>query len=118
MVAADRKWLSTPSYSWLFDNRLHPKQPLKTLRRWQRAQARRTPSSRGWWEAQRRIDQAHHRAAGLRDNAHHHVSRTLVHKYHTLGVETLNVAGMIKAGLQSKGLGRRRNIRPAEPDPL
>ena len=28
MVAADRKWLSTPSYSWLFDNRLHPRQPL------------------------------------------------------------------------------------------
>ena len=27
MVAADRKWLSTPSYSWLFDNRLHPRQP-------------------------------------------------------------------------------------------
>ena len=27
MVAADRKWLPTPSYSWLFDNRLHPRQP-------------------------------------------------------------------------------------------
>ena len=22
-----REWLSTPSYSWLFDNRLHPRQP-------------------------------------------------------------------------------------------
>ena len=28
----------------------------------------------------------------------------MVRKYHTLGVETLNVAGMIKAGLQSKAL--------------
>ena len=28
----------------------------------------------------------------------------LVRKYHTMGIETLNVAGMIKAGLQSKAL--------------
>ena len=74
------------------------------LRRWQRAQARRTPGSRGWWEAQRRIDLAHRRAKGLRDNAHHHVSRALIGKYHTIGIETLNVAGMIRAGLQSKAL--------------
>ena len=77
---------------------------LRKLGRWQRAQARRTPSSRGWWEAQRRIDHAQRRAKGLRDNAHHHVSRALVRKYHTLGIETLNVSGMIRAGLQSKAL--------------
>ena len=77
---------------------------LRRLRRWQRAQARRTPGSRGWWQAQRRIDHAQHRVVGLRSNAHQHVSRTLVRKYHTLGIETLNVAGMIKAGLQSKAL--------------
>ena len=50
------------------------------------------------------LDQAHRRVTGLRNNAHHHVSITLVSKYHTLGIETLNVAGMIKAGLQSKAL--------------
>ena len=77
---------------------------LRKLRRWQRAQARRTPGSRGWWEAQHRLDQAQRRVVGLRNNAHHHVSITLVRKYHTLGIETLNVAGMIKAGLQSKAL--------------
>ena len=77
---------------------------LRRLRRWQRAQARRTPGSRGWWETQRRVDHAHRRTKGLRDNAHHHISRELVRKYHTLGIETLNVAGMIKAGLQSRAL--------------
>ena len=76
----------------------------RRLKRWQRAQARRTKGSRGWWEAQRRIDSAHRRATGLRNNAHHQVSRALVGKYHTLGIETLNVAGMIKAGLQPKAL--------------
>ena len=77
---------------------------LRRLRRWQRAQARRTPGSRGWWEAQRRIDAMQRRIIGLRNNAHHQVSRTLVGKYHTIGIETLNVAGMIRAGLQSKAL--------------
>ena len=41
---------------------------------------------------------------GLRNNAHLQVSRTLGGKYHTLGIETLNVAGMIRAGLQPKAL--------------
>ena len=77
---------------------------LRRLGRWQRAQARRTPGSRGWWQAQRRIDRTHRRVTGLRSNAHHHVSRELVRKYHTMGIETLNVSGMIRAGLQSRAL--------------
>ena len=76
----------------------------RRLKRWQRAQSRRTTGSRGWREAQRRIDRAHRRAKGLRDNAHHHVSRALVEKYHTLGIESLNISGMIRAGLQSKAV--------------
>ena len=77
---------------------------LRKLRRWQRAKERRTLGSRGWWEAQRRLDAVQRRVTGLRNNAHHQVSWELVRKYHTLGIETLNVAGMIKAGLQSKAL--------------
>ena len=77
---------------------------LRKLRRWQRAKERRTPGSRGWWEAQGRLDAVQRRVTGLRNNAHHQVSRELVRKYHTLGIETLNIAGMIKAGLQAKAL--------------
>ena len=44
------------------------------------------------------------RKVELRNNAHHNVSRALVQKYHTLGIESLNVAGMIRAGLQPKAL--------------
>ena len=76
----------------------------RRLKHWQRAQARRAVDSRGWWETQRRIDRAHRRAKGLRNNAHHRVSRALVQKYHTLGIESLNVAGTIRAGLQPKAL--------------
>ena len=49
-----------------------------------------------------RIDRAHRRVLGLRNNAHHHVSRALVREYHTLGIETLNVSGLIKTGLSGK----------------
>ena len=94
----------TASGQWEYPNPKGYNSVLKTLCRWQRAQSRRTTGSRGWWEAQRRINRAHRRAKGLRDNAHHHISRALVEKYHTLGIETLNVAGMIRAGLQSKAL--------------
>ena len=93
--------LQAASGQWQYPNPRGYAKSLRTLRRWQRAQARRTPGSRGWWEAQRRIDRGHQRAKGLRDNAHHHISRGLVQKYHTLGIETLNVAGMVQAGLQS-----------------
>ena len=77
---------------------------LRKQRRWQRALSRRTPGSRGQREAQRRLNAVHRRVTGLRKNAHHQVSRELVRKYHTLGIETLNVSGMIKAGLQAKAL--------------
>ena len=94
----------THSGHWEYPNPKGYGNALKTLGRWQRAQSRRTPGSRGWWEAQRLIDRSHRRAKGLRDNAHHHISRALVEKYHTLGIETLNVSGMIRSGLQSKAL--------------
>ena len=96
--------VQTVDGQWEYPNPKTYSRAIRTLRRWQRAQARRTPGSRSWWETQRRIDHAQRRTKGLRDNAHHHVSRELVRKYHTLGIETLNVAGMIKAGLQSRAL--------------
>ena len=67
---------------------------LKKLRRWQRAQARRTEGSSGWYKAQSRIDSCHLRIRGLRENAHHQLSRAVVRKYAVLGIETLNVSGM------------------------
>ena len=101
---ADYQPVQKGSGCWEYPNLRAYGNALRSLRRWQRAQARRTPGSRGWWESQRRIDHAQRRVVGLRSNAHHHVSRELVRKYHTMGVETLNVSGMIKAGLQSRAL--------------
>ncbi|MCY4364850.1 MAG: transposase [Chloroflexi bacterium] len=73
----------------------------RRLRRWQRAQARRQRSSRGWHEAQRRINRCHRRIRGIRQNAVHQMTHTLTRKYHTLVIEDLNVQGM-KQGLTPK----------------
>ena len=67
----------------------------RKLKRWQRAQARRTKGSRGWWEAQRRIDRCHHRIRGIRHNAIHQMTNTLTRKYNVLVIEDLNIAGMM-----------------------
>ena len=68
----------------------------KRLARWQHAQARRTRGSRGWWEAQRRIDRLHRRITGLRKNAQHQMTSQLVNKFQHLVIEDLNVAGLMK----------------------
>ena len=77
---------------------------LRQLRRWQRASARRTPGSRGWSEAQRRLAAIHRQITGLRENAHHQLSRLLVRKYAVLGIENLNVAGMDKLPHQARSI--------------
>ena len=68
----------------------------KKLRRWQRAQARRQRGSRGWWEAQRRIDRCHRRIRGLRHNAQHQMTSKVTRKFKELVIEDLNVAGMMQ----------------------
>ena len=76
----------------------------RKLRRWQRALERRTVGSRGWHEAQRRVAAVHRRSIGLRENAHHQVSRLLVRKYAVLAIESLNVAGMDQLPHQAKAI--------------
>ena len=68
----------------------------RKLARWQRAQARRTKGSRGWWEAQRRIDRLHRRINGLRKNAQHQMTSELVNKFQHLAVEDLHVWGLMQ----------------------
>ena len=87
-----------------YDNLKALYQMLRKLRRWQRVLARRTVGSRGWREAQQRINAIHRRINGLRETAHHQVSRLLVGKYAVLAIESLNVAGMDKLRRQARSI--------------
>ena len=68
----------------------------RRLRRWQRAQARRNTRSRGWWEAQRKIDRLHRRTVDLRKNAQHQMTSTVVHKFQNVVIEDLNIRGLMQ----------------------
>ena len=87
-----------------YDNPKALGQSLRKLARWQRALARRTVGSRGWHEAQQRVNAIHRRSIGLRENAHHQLSRLLVRKYAVLAIESLNVAGMDQLPHQAKAI--------------
>ena len=90
--------LATDSEGQVWENPKAYYRVERRLRRWHRAQARRTPGSRGWWEAQRRIDHLQRRTTGLRRNAQHQTTSALVNKFQSLVIEDLNVKGMM-AGL-------------------
>ena len=77
----------------------------RKLRRWQRAQSRRTKGSRGWQEAQRRIDKLNRRIKGLRDNAQHQLSAHLAKHYGYIGIESLKIKGLFQNRHLAKALG-------------
>ena len=59
-------------------------------------EARRQKGSRGWWEAQRKIDKCQRRIRGLRQNAQHQMTSTVTRKFSELVIEDLNVAGLMR----------------------
>ena len=93
--------LATDSEGQVWENPKAYYQAEKKLRRCQRAQVRRKSGSRGWWEAQRRIDRLQRRITGLRRNAQHQMTSALVNKFQSLVIEDLNIKGMM-VGLTPK----------------
>ena len=87
--------LGTDSEGQTWENPKAYYQAERKLGRWQRTQARRSRGSRGWWEAQHRINRLHRRITDLRRNAQHQMTSELVHKFQNLVIEDLNVAGMM-----------------------
>ena len=86
---------ATDSEGQVWENPKAFYQAERNLAHWQRAQARRTAGSRGWWEAQRKIEKLQHRVKNIRRNAIHQMTKDLVHKFQNLVIEDLNVKGMM-----------------------
>lgn len=68
----------------------------KRKARWQRKLARRTKGRANWRKAKATVQRIEKRIADIRSNAHHQCSRAVVRKYAALGVESLNVSGMLR----------------------
>jgi len=69
----------------------------RALARAQRALARRQPGSAGREQARRRIARLHARVASRRRDHLHKLTSRLAHAHHTVVVEDLHVAGMVRS---------------------
>ena len=96
--------LGVDSLGNVYANPRSYKKTLSGRRRWQRTLSRRKEGSANWHKAQDRIDALDRRIKGLRDDAHHQLSRSVAGKFAILGVETLNVKGMDKLRHQSQAV--------------
>jgi putative transposase len=90
------KNLAVSSDGQVFENQKHLHRAYRTLRRLQRQLSRRVKGSNNRGKAVLKLARAHYRVACLRADAHHKASAQIARKAALIGIEDLNVAGMLK----------------------
>ncbi|CAH0274207.1 hypothetical protein SRABI118_03577 [Massilia sp. Bi118] len=68
---------------------------LDRLRRLSRALSRKVKGSRNWAKAKARLAKLHARIGDMRRDSLHQLSLSLTRRFHTIGIEDLNVKGML-----------------------
>ncbi len=76
----------------------------RQLRRAQRALSRSVYRSQNWWKKKERVVRIHYRIACIREDAHHKASTAIVKGVSAIGIESLNVKGMMKNRRIAKAL--------------
>jgi putative transposase len=84
------------SEGWKRDNPRHLQQAEKRVKRLQRRVSRRIKSSAGWEKARILLARQHERVANQRMDFLHKLSTEFVLTYGLIGIEDLNVRGMVK----------------------
>ena len=69
---------------------------LKRLRRLSKSLSRKCKGSQNRKRAKARLAKLHARIANIRQDALHKLTTSLTHRFHTIGIENLNVRGMVK----------------------
>ncbi len=88
--------LATLSDGTKYENPRPLKRYLKKLRRAGRMLSRKTRFSSNWHKARKRLASIHYRVSCIRLDSHHKTSTSIVRKASAIGIETLNVSGMLK----------------------
>ena len=96
--------LATCSNGDTYDNPRPLKRYERKLARANRGLARKVFRSKNWWKAKKRLETVHYRIACIREDAHHQASTKIVRKASAIGVETLNISGMLKNRKLAKAL--------------
>jgi putative transposase len=90
------KNLAVDSDGQVFENQKHLRHVYGSVRRLQRQPSRRVKGSNNRRKAVLKLARAHYRVACLRADTHHKATTQIARKAAHIGVEDLNVAGMLK----------------------
>ncbi len=90
------KTLATLSDGSEFENQKPLRTQINKLRKLNRCLSRRKQGSNRWWKAKRKLERFHYRIANKRADAQHKASHAIASTYAFIGVEDLNIKGMVK----------------------
>ena len=96
--------LATCSNGDTYDNPRPLQRYLRKLARANRRLSRRQKGSQNWYKAKSMLTSVHARIANIREDAHHQATIRIVRKASAIGIETLNVSGMLKNRKIAKAL--------------
>ena len=96
--------LATCSDGITYDNPRPLKRYERKLARANRALSRKVKGSQNWHKAKKRLGNVYYRISNIREDAHHQASTKIVRKASAIGVETLNISGLLKNRKLAKAL--------------
>lgn len=89
----------------VFENQKHLKKSLKKMRRLNRELARREKDSNGWRRTKQKLARLHGRIRNQRHDGIHKMTTRLTKEHGVIGLETLNVKGMMQNGRLVQAVG-------------
>ena len=96
--------LATCSNGDTYDNPRPLKRYERKLTRANRSLSRKVLRSKNWYKAKRRLGSVHDRISNIREDAHHQATTKIVRKASAIGVETLNISGLLRNRKLAKAL--------------
>ena len=96
--------LATCSNGDTYDNPRPLKRYERKLARANRRLSRRQKGSQNWYSAMKLLTGVHARIADIREDAHHQATIRIVRKASAIGIETLNISGLLKNRKIAKAL--------------
>ena len=90
------KHLAVTSEGVYYENPKALKRYERKLKRLQRQLSRKVKGSRNWYKLKDKLAKLHYRVMCIRQDAHHKASTAIINNASRIGIESLNVAGMLK----------------------
>ena len=96
--------LATCSNGDTYENPRPLKRYERKLKRANRSLSRKVLGSNNWHKTKKQLGGVYHRISNIREDAHHQATTKIVRKASAIGVETLNISGMLKNRKLAKSL--------------